>query len=52
MYGIIYLCLEAFPLVFIGVHGMNTGVGSLPFLGIAVGAVLTVISVCFSLFAC
>lgn len=39
VYGLIYITLSAFPLVFQGVHGMAPGVGSLPFLGLAIGMV-------------
>jgi DHA1 family multidrug resistance protein-like MFS transporter len=39
VYGLIYITLSAFPLVFQGVHGMSPGVGSLPFLGIAIGMI-------------
>lgn len=37
IYGLMYLFLSAYPLVFQGVHGMNLGVGGLPFLGLIVG---------------
>jgi len=40
VYGLIYIVLSAYPLVFQGVHGMSPGVGSLPFFGIAFGMVL------------
>jgi DHA1 family multidrug resistance protein-like MFS transporter len=33
IYGLLYLFLTAYPLVFQGVHGMNLGVGGLPFFG-------------------
>ena len=41
VYGLMYITLSAYPLVFQGVHGMTPGVGSLPFLGIALGMVLS-----------
>ena len=40
-YAIFYLWFEAFPLVFNGIYHMSQGVGSLPFIGIIVGAVLS-----------
>lgn len=39
VYGLIYVILSAYPIVFQGVHGMAPGVGSLPFLGLAVGMI-------------
>ena len=41
VYGLMYITLAAYPLVFQGVHGMNPGVGSLPFFGMALGMVLS-----------
>lgn len=40
-YGIFYLFFEAYPLVFEGVYGFNTGTAGLPFLAIGVGAFLS-----------
>jgi DHA1 family multidrug resistance protein-like MFS transporter len=37
IYGLLYLFLTAYPLVFQGVHGMNPGVGDLPYFGAIVG---------------
>lgn len=37
IYGILYLFLTAYPLVFEGVYGMSAGIGGLPFLGMVVG---------------
>jgi DHA1 family multidrug resistance protein-like MFS transporter len=37
IYGLLYLFLTAYPLVFQGVHGMNAGVGGLPFFGMITG---------------
>lgn len=37
IYGLLYLFLTAYPLVFQGVHHMNLGVGGLPFFGMIVG---------------
>ncbi|KAL6703999.1 hypothetical protein ACN47E_008850 [Coniothyrium glycines] len=40
IYGLLYLFLTAYPLVFQGVHRMNLGVGGLPFLGMVTGQLL------------
>lgn len=40
VYGLMYALLGAYPLVFQGVHGMNPGVGGLPFIGLIVGQVI------------
>jgi DHA1 family multidrug resistance protein-like MFS transporter len=37
IYGLIYLFLGAYPIVFQKVHGMNEGVGGLPFIGLIIG---------------
>ncbi|KAL4994364.1 putative MFS multidrug transporter [Aspergillus recurvatus] len=37
IYGLMYALLGAYPVVFQQVHGMNLGVGSLPFIGLIVG---------------
>lgn len=37
IYGLLYLFLTAYPLVFQGVHGFDEGVGGLPFFGLVVG---------------
>ena len=42
IYGLLYLFLTAYPLVFQGVHGMNPGVGGLPFFGMITGELLAV----------
>jgi DHA1 family multidrug resistance protein-like MFS transporter len=42
IYGLLYLFLTAYPLVFQGVHGMNAGVGGLPFFGMITGELLAV----------
>lgn len=39
IYGLLYLFLTAYPLVFQGIHGMSPGVGGLPFFGMVVGLV-------------
>ncbi|KAF2761926.1 major facilitator superfamily [Pseudovirgaria hyperparasitica] len=40
IYGLLYLFLTAYPLVFQGVHGFNLGVGGLPFFGMITGQLL------------
>ncbi|CAN9263873.1 unnamed protein product [Alternaria alternata] len=40
IYGLLYLFLTAYPLVFQGVHRMNPGVGGLPFFGAIIGELL------------
>lgn len=45
VYGLLYLFLTAYPAIFQQVHGMNAGVGGLPYLGIVVGQVLGALGV-------
>lgn len=40
VYGILYLFLEFYPIVFQGVHGMGPGVGGLPYFGMILGEVI------------
>jgi DHA1 family multidrug resistance protein-like MFS transporter len=40
VYGLLYLFLTAYPLVFQGVHGMTPGVGGLPYFGMIIGMLL------------
>ncbi|RKK12200.1 putative MFS-type transporter [Fusarium oxysporum f. sp. cepae] len=42
VYGLIYLCFEAYPVSFQEDRGWNSGVGSLPFLAIILGVVIGV----------
>jgi DHA1 family multidrug resistance protein-like MFS transporter len=44
IYGLLYLFLTAYPLVFQGVHGMNLGVGGLPFFGMILYALIRFLS--------
>lgn len=37
IYGLLYLFLTAYPIVFQQTHGMNPGVGGLPYFGIVIG---------------
>jgi len=41
VYGLMYMLLSAYPTVFQGVHGMNLGVGGLPFFGLVLGQLLS-----------
>lgn len=41
VYGLLYLFFTFYPLVFQGVHGMNPGVGGLPYFGILIGEVIS-----------
>jgi DHA1 family multidrug resistance protein-like MFS transporter len=40
VYGLLYLFLTAYPIIFHQLHRMNPGVGSLPYLGIVAGQVI------------
>jgi DHA1 family multidrug resistance protein-like MFS transporter len=37
IYGLLYLFLTAYPVVFQGVHGMSPGIGGLPYFGMIIG---------------
>ncbi|KAF4549583.1 MFS-type transporter-like protein 37 [Elsinoe fawcettii] len=43
IYGLLYLMLTFYPIIFQQVHGMNQGVGGLPFFGMILGEVLSAI---------
>ncbi|TGJ79214.1 hypothetical protein E0Z10_g9551 [Xylaria hypoxylon] len=45
IYGLLYLFLTAYPLVFQGVHGFNAGESGLAFLGMIVGQIIAGIAV-------
>jgi DHA1 family multidrug resistance protein-like MFS transporter len=40
IYGLVYLFLTAYPLVFSGVHGMKPGVSGLPYLAMVIGMLI------------
>lgn len=40
VYGLLYLFLTAYPIIFQQIHGMNPGVGGLPFLAVIAGQLL------------
>lgn len=42
IYGILYLCFIAYPIVFTGVRGWSTGLAGLAFTGLAVGCFLVI----------
>lgn len=47
IYGLLYLFLTAYPLVFQGVHGFNPGVGGLPFFGMLAGILIVACYIVF-----
>lgn len=47
IYGILYLLLTAYALVFQDVYGMSPGVGGLPYLGLVIGELIAFICVVF-----
>lgn len=44
VYGILYLCFVAYPIVFEDIRGWDLGLSGLAFLGIGIGVVLTIAS--------
>ncbi len=40
IYGLLYLFLTAYPIVFQGIHGFGLGVGGLPYFGMIIGQLL------------
>lgn len=40
IYGLLYLFLTAYPIVFQRIHGFNAGVGGLPYFGMIIGTLL------------
>jgi hypothetical protein len=47
IYGTLYMLFSAFPITYQQYRGWNAGVGALPFLGVAVGMIL---SVCYAIY--
>lgn len=45
VYALLYLFLVGYPIVFQQIHGMRPGVGGLPYLGLAVGQISSVIGI-------
>jgi DHA1 family multidrug resistance protein-like MFS transporter len=48
IYGLLYLFLTAYPLVFSGVHHMKPGVSGLPFFGMVVGILIVACYIIFT----
>ena len=48
IYGLLYLFLTAYPIVFQQIHGMNAGVGGLPYFGLVFGMVLAGLYIVFT----
>jgi DHA1 family multidrug resistance protein-like MFS transporter len=48
IYGLLYLFLTAYPIVFQQIHGMNGGVGGLPYFGMIAGQLLAGLYVALS----
>ncbi len=42
IYGILYLCFVAYPIVFSGIRGWSTGITGLSFLGLLIGCLLAI----------
>ena len=42
IYGILYLCFVAYPIVFTGIRGWSAGLSGLAFAGLAVGCFLVI----------
>jgi len=42
IYGLLYIWFESFPIVFVEIHGFNLGQDGLVFLGIMIGALVTI----------
>ncbi|OQD75245.1 hypothetical protein PENDEC_c008G00906 [Penicillium decumbens] len=42
IYGILYLCFVAYPIVFQGIRGWGLGLSGLAFMGIGIGVILTI----------
>lgn len=47
VYGLLYLFLTAYALVFQGVYGFNAGVGGLPYLGLVIGELIAFCAIVF-----
>lgn len=45
IYGLLYLFLTAYPIVFQEIHGFNKGIGGLPYFGMIVGQLLAGIAI-------
>ena len=47
IYGTLYLCFAAFPIVFQENRGWNAGVGGLGFTGVLVGLIVGILIICW-----
>ena len=47
IYGILYLFMEAYPIVFVQGYGMSLGVGMLPYIGLVVGQLISMMTMVF-----
>lgn len=45
IYGLLYLFLTAYPIVFQRIHGMNLGVGGLPYFGMVLGMLMAGVTI-------
>lgn len=45
IYGLLYLFLTAYPIVFQRIHGMNLGIGGLPYFGMIIGMFIAGITI-------
>ncbi|KAK4150183.1 major facilitator superfamily domain-containing protein [Chaetomidium leptoderma] len=45
IYGLLYLFLTAYPFVFVGIHGMTSGVAGLTFFGMVTGQIIAGVTV-------
>ncbi|KAI9735910.1 MAG: hypothetical protein M1834_001376 [Cirrosporium novae-zelandiae] len=43
VYGLLYLCFVAYPIVFTGIRGWSTGISGLAFVGIGMGSLISII---------
>jgi hypothetical protein len=44
IYGILYLCFVAYPLIYTGIRGWSDGITGLAFVGIAIGTMLAIVT--------
>ena len=42
IYGLLYIWFESFPIVFTGIYGFSLGISGVAFVGILVGAIITI----------
>lgn len=47
IYGLLYLFMTAYPIVFQQIHGFNKGIGGLPYLGMVVGELIAGVYIIF-----